>query len=99
MPMSAGPDTRSITDSAQEAFELRRSHCAGFVRALVAAPSGLGGLAYYSWELPVVRLLILKGCFKGAVPAYGAEPVHCSIFIKSKRCVSLPTLKFRGSRF
>lgn len=46
MPMSAGPDTRSITDSAQEAFELRRSHGAGFVRALVAAPSGLGGLAY-----------------------------------------------------
>jgi hypothetical protein len=45
-------------------FELRRSHGAGFVRALVAAPSGLEVWRIHSWELPVVRPLILKGCFK-----------------------------------
>ena len=45
-------------------FELRRSHGAGFVRALVAAPPGLEVWRIHSWELPVVRLLILNGCFK-----------------------------------
>jgi hypothetical protein len=35
-----------------------------FVRALVAAASGVEVWRIHSWELPVVRLLILNGCFK-----------------------------------